>query len=96
MTKKTKILQIISLIRESHPWMSKIYTEGSCLNFHLILRAIFPEAQPYYDMDHIITKIDNTYYDINGIYLNHKNHRPYTGRGFSQMMNYFYNPQVIQ
>ena len=34
---------------------------------YLILKYIFPEAEAYYNCDHVITKIKNIYYDINGI-----------------------------
>ena len=43
--------------------MEDIFLNGSCLNLYLILRNIFPEAVPYYNSDHIITKIDDRFYD---------------------------------
>jgi hypothetical protein len=46
--------------------MVDIYTKGSCMNLFVILRHIYPEAKPYYDGDHIITKIGRKYYDITG------------------------------
>lgn len=95
MNKKSKILHIIYLIRESHPMMVDIYTQGSCLNFHLLLRAIFPEAKPYDNVDHVISKIDDTYYDINGIVRDHHKYTPYDGRGFSQMMKAYYKPRLF-
>lgn len=96
MTKKLKILNLITLIREAHPAMVDIFTKGSCMNFFYILHGVFPEAQPWYDGSHIITKIDNQFYDINGICLDSKNYLPLTQmyskkrsvRAMTQMYNY--------
>lgn len=46
--------------------MANIFTTGSCLNFFLILREIYPEAEAYFNENHVITKISGCYYDING------------------------------
>lgn len=66
MKKHRKILYFIKLIRESHPVQERVFLNGSCLNFFLILRAVFLEAEPYFNIDHIITKIGDRYYDITG------------------------------
>lgn len=61
------VLSFIKLIRESCPeWQIKIFTEGACYQFFLILQNRFPQAVPYYDGDHVITYIDGHYYDITG------------------------------
>jgi len=65
----TKIIDpeiIIRLIRESHPSMVDIFMNGSCYYFSRILLHLFPTAEVFYNMDHIITKIDGKYYDIRG------------------------------
>lgn len=56
----------IAKIRDSFIGAQQVYTEGSCYHFYLILKEVFPEAEPYYDADHVITKIDNKFYDITG------------------------------
>lgn len=97
--KHRKILNIISSIRESHSKMEDIFSYGSCLNLFIILRNIFPEAKPYFNIDHIITKIDNKFYDIKGTVLNTKEYKPYEkffnkkglNRSFTQMYNYELN-----
>jgi hypothetical protein len=66
MTKHREILNLISEIRNSHSQMVNIFTLGSCLNFHLILRKIYPDAIPLYNIDHVITKIGGKCYDITG------------------------------
>lgn len=50
--------------------MGTIFTEGSCFNLYLLLKQIWPQAECYYDDNHIITKIDNKFYDINGVVVN--------------------------
>lgn len=58
--------EFIATIRDSFIGSQQVYTEGSCYHFHLILKKVFPNAEPYYDLDHVITKIDDKYYDITG------------------------------
>lgn len=61
-----QILKFISRVRNSHSEMENIFTKGSCLNFHLILKAIIPNAKLLYNIDHVITEINGKYYDITG------------------------------
>lgn len=68
-----KIEQFISVIRDSFVGSQQVYTEGSCYHFHLILKEVFPNANPYYDMDHIITEIDGKFYDITGEVIKNSN-----------------------
>lgn len=58
--------------------MVNIYTEGSCMNFFQILHSIYPEAEAYYNGDHIITKIGNNFYDINGVVYKTSSYGKYT------------------
>lgn len=95
-TKHRKILNTIALLRESHKQMEEIFLYGSCLNLFCILRSIFPEAKPYFknDESHIITKIDNKFYDITGV-VDPSDYIPFLGyysnkstiRAFTQMYN---------
>lgn len=93
-SKQRKILNQISALRDSHPQMVNIFRYGSCLNLFCILKLIYPEAEAYYNQDHIVTKIDKSFYDISGRVLD-RNYRPFTGfynkrrtsRAFTQMYN---------
>ena len=70
MPKHKDIISFISEIRNSHSKMVDIFTKGSCLNFYLILKQVYPESEAYYDYyGHIITKIGDKFYDINGTVL---------------------------
>jgi len=63
-------LPLIRAIRESTPYMAAIYQNGSCWHFHKVLKAVFPEAEPFYFYDdsnsHVITRIGEKFYDITG------------------------------
>lgn len=60
------IEKFISTIRDSFIGSQQVYTEGSCYHFYLILKQVFPTAECWYDSDHVITKIENKFYDITG------------------------------
>ena len=101
MTKKREILNFISNIRNSHPLIKDIFLYGSCLNFFLILKSVYPNAIPYYNIDHVITKIDDTYYDITGV-VNSKGYdlltayydKKGTYRAFKQMLKGEFRPKL--
>lgn len=42
-------------------WMN-----GDCFKLFRILKAAYPQAEPYYDGGHIYTEIDGIFYDIRG------------------------------
>lgn len=63
------LVPLIEAIRNSHPDMQKLYMEGQCYNFHLIIKSLFPEAECYYNQieGHILTRLGGEYYDIRGM-----------------------------
>jgi hypothetical protein len=61
-----KIEQFISIIRDSFIGSQEVYTRSSCYHFYLILKYVFPGAEPWYNQDHVITKIGDSFYDITG------------------------------
>ena len=74
----TDVTDLIESIRESFTGSVDVYTKGSCYRFYLILKSVFPESEPWYDIDHVWTKIGDNFYDINGI-------RPNGGNGIWKM-----------
>lgn len=82
-----KILQFINTLRDSHPDMVDIFTKGSCINMYFLLRIFFPEAKAYYNSDHIITKIDDKFYDITGLV---------DGRGYLELFEIYSKARVIK
>lgn len=59
---------LIKQIRESFYNSVSVYTEGSCYRFHLILKEVFPDAEPWHCIKerHTYTKIGDYFYDIRG------------------------------
>lgn len=64
--KSANVESFIAKIRDSFIGSQQVYTEGSCYHFYLILKEVFHNAEPWYDNEHIVTKIDNKFYDITG------------------------------
>ena len=42
------------------------YTNGGCYGFFKKLKKEFPEAEGYYDSKHVITKIEDKFFDVTG------------------------------
>jgi hypothetical protein len=93
-SKHQKIINQLSLFRDAHPQIKEIFLNGSCINLFMILKSFYPEAVPYYNIDHIITRIGASYYDITGR-VNPKGYSPFTNfynkkgtsRAFAEMYN---------
>lgn len=60
---------LISAIRDSFDNAEYVYTNGSCYKLFNILKVVFVDAEAYYDPieGHVYTKINNQFYDINGV-----------------------------
>lgn len=71
-----KIIEFIKLIRESSNIQTDIFTNGSCYRFYEILTNVFFDGIPYYNQEHVITRIGSRYYDITGEVKNIKDYRP--------------------
>jgi len=39
---------------------------GGCLKFHIILSLVYADARGYYDGGHVITRIGDSFWDIEG------------------------------
>ena len=64
------INDFITALRETDEYLTDIYTKGSCYKFSLFLCKIYPGAISYVDypeLNHVITKLGDKYYDINGV-----------------------------
>jgi len=71
------ILNFITTIRESFGSSISIYTMGNCYQFYEILKVVFTNSEPYFDGNHVWTKIDGNFYDIRGkLEIVHKSLRP--------------------
>lgn len=62
-----QLLKFIQSVRNAHDNNIKIYTQGSCYQFCLMLRTIFPGEIVYdYLNGHCYFKHQDVYYDILG------------------------------
>lgn len=66
MTKKDKLAphQFLRTLREAID--SKDPRPLNCFGVFRVLKLIWPDAVPYYNGNHVVTKINGTYYDIDG------------------------------
>ncbi|MEH6368498.1 MAG: hypothetical protein V7764_19695 [Pseudomonas marincola] len=62
----TDVLAFLFTLRELHPDLPRFALNGGCFKVYLVLKQAFPQAEPYYNGDHVITRIDGDYYDIRG------------------------------
>lgn len=62
------IIGLIDAVRNSFSQAREVYLYGSCYKFHEILAKAFPHLSvvPYYNVDHVISKIGKRFYDITG------------------------------
>lgn len=93
---KFVVLCFIFNIRKKQATSWGWYLNGGCYYFYGMLKERFPHAEAYYDHDHIITKIDDTYYDITGE-VEKKNHLKvidyYTHENLKTRFEYVYVPK---
>lgn len=59
-------VEVLAAVRDLHPEMLQIGMHGKCFRIYLLLKAIFPQAKPFWNMNHVITEIDGEYWDIRG------------------------------
>ncbi|MFT6347057.1 MAG: hypothetical protein ACJAYB_000038 [Psychromonas sp.] len=78
---KKHLVAIIGAIRDSNPDAVRLYTEGECYRFSLILRNIVGQAnhEIWHDCieGHVYSKIGQYWYDIRGVHykVNRKNNK---------------------
>lgn len=88
------ILEFISTIGNSFGGSEIVYTQGSCYQFYKILKQIYQSAEPYHNGNHVITKIHEVYYDINGVYVEDlSNYVPMTKDDEKDAESWIYNVQ---
>lgn len=78
MINSTNILLFLKTLKQSDFYIEHIFTRGSCYQLYKILKVLYRDAIPYInkiDEDHIVTKIGNNLYDINGIVKDENNYK---------------------
>lgn len=63
------MLFFINSIRETDQYISDIYLNGGCYQFHLMLKKFAPNCEPRItkERNHIVTYFKGKYFDITGI-----------------------------
>lgn len=66
---KIRIEAALSIIRETVPDWKRRYTQGYCFKVYELIKAIDPNAEPFYCQveGHVWTYAQGYYWDINGI-----------------------------
>lgn len=64
MRKAAQVLHLIHDLNETFDFDKE--APGACLKFHLFLKRRFPEAVGWYNSEHVITEIDEVFFDIDG------------------------------
>jgi hypothetical protein len=59
---------VLSRLRGAHPDMETIFMHGSCFELYGVMRAIWPDSEPWYQPieGHVYTKVGSHLYDIRG------------------------------
>ena len=70
------------------------YSAG-CLKFHLLLKTVFPEAEGWYNNNHVLTEIGGVFYDYRGIQDN-KGYLPFKDHGYSFILKQFHVDDVVK
>ena len=63
--------KLVARLRDSFDGAEHVYKCGSCYQLFLVLRTVWPDAEPWYDhvAGHIYTRIGRHWYDIDGKHL---------------------------
>lgn len=67
-----EIIDFIRVVRQGYPDSGIVYTHGACYGFYQILKHLNKKAVAYMtdDHQHIVTKLGDRYYDIDGEFIN--------------------------
>lgn len=58
-------IEFIGMLRDLYPDRYADHS-GGCYKFHKLLKAVFPQANGFYNSNHVITEIDGHFFDIGG------------------------------
>ena len=94
---KLKPITFIDTLRNSDEYIKYIYTEGGCYQFYLLLKLLYPKAIPYISIDrqHVITRIDNKFYDIRGEFRKYLNYKPMTDADIEMAKDWNFRKQNL-
>lgn len=91
-----EVLALIQRIRESFDDSVKVYTEGSCVRFAMILKQVFKKGEVVWNEDHAAYHLNGHYYDITGD-IENKNFIPIIDYGIlkvDSLLKLKYSPPI--
>lgn len=60
------VLEFLERLKDIYGRGTSTHNNGECLKVHILLKTLYPQAKGYYNSSHILTEIDNHFYDLNG------------------------------
>lgn len=84
----------IAMLQHVHPDVMRYGQNGSCFHVYRLLAEVFPDAEPWYDGNHVITKIGERFYDITGEVVPLPDHKPMRENVTSFNNAVFWSPWV--
>ena len=72
------VTAFLAMLRNLHPELEWKCLHGSCFRLYLLLKEVWPDAEAWTNVNHVITKIDGRFYDIRG---------EVASTGYTPMMN---------
>lgn len=64
--RQAQIEAVLGRMRDLHPELMHKCLNGSCFKLFLLLRVIWPDAEAWYDGDHVLTLLDGQFWDVRG------------------------------
>lgn len=60
------LIELTKILREAHPQVREIFTNGGCYELFRALHVVDPRLEPYHDGNHVYARLGNTFFDIDG------------------------------
>ena len=60
------VTAFLAMLRALHPDLEWRCLRWSCFHLYLLLKDVWPNAEPWCNIDHVITEIDGLFYGIRG------------------------------
>lgn len=76
--KQPDVFGFLCALRSIDPGLVDAGLNGGCFKVYTLLKQVWPQAKAWYDGDHVITEIDERFWDIRGEVIPRINHTPMT------------------
>lgn len=69
---------------------------GGCLKFHYLLKYVFPDAEGWYNSNHVVTKIGDRFFDIDGEFCLDDSYLSFVDFGEHNIQEQFKNTYIMK